>query len=357
MTANISTATTDTTVQLAALRSRYIDLLRDALTMSLWHAADGNQMQNVFGASASELREDGRDWPQLAHTMIGRKRMNNLQFCVEDVLSRGIPGDFIETGVWRGGACIFMRGILEAYGITDRKVWVADSFQGLPPADVDKYPIDGEGVPFHIFPQLAISQETVENNFRSYGLLDDQVVMLKGFFRDSLPTAPVGQLAILRLDGDMYESTIDALNSLYSKLSDGGYVIVDDFCIEGCRQAIHDFRTEHGITDVMHVVDWTGVYWRKGSGDAGNGAPTSFEELSATYDQLFSAYVELRNQHLAGVSTIAQLRVDNATANAALAASGAQVVVPQPPSTLPGLAKAEVRRAARKARDIVRKLR
>ena len=156
------------------------------------------------------------------------------------------PGDLIETGVWRGGATIFMRAILKARGVTDRLVWVADSFAGLPPPDTARYPQD-EGITLHQFPQLAVPLERVQDNFRRYGLLDEQVRFLKGWFRDTLPTAPIERLAILRLDGDLYESTIQALDSLYHKLSVGGFVIVDDYGnVAACRQAVHDFRAEHG---------------------------------------------------------------------------------------------------------------
>ena len=85
---------------------------------------------------------NGRDWPARAETMTGLKRLANARFCFENVLEDGIPGDLIETGVWRGGMSIFMRGVLKAYGVTDRKVWLADSFQGLPAPDTTRYPSD-----------------------------------------------------------------------------------------------------------------------------------------------------------------------------------------------------------------------
>jgi O-methyltransferase len=209
------------------------------------------------------LRTEGRDFPRTAHTMIGLKRLDNLQVCVEDVLQRGVPGDLIETGVWRGGATIFMRAILQAYGDRERRVWVADSFRGLPSPNSQKYPWDAGDV-HHQMPELAVSLEDVQANFQLYGLLDEQVHFLKGWFRDTLPSAPIGRLAILRLDGDMYESTMDALVHLYPKLSVGGYVIVDDYgYIESCRRAVRDYRDAHGITDEIHPVDWTGVWWQR----------------------------------------------------------------------------------------------
>lgn len=121
--------------------------------------------------------------------MIGLLRLDNLQACVETMLREGTEGDFIETGVWRGGACIFMRGILAAYGVTNRKVYLADSFAGLPTPDADKYPAD-QGDAHHIFDFLRVSQEQVQANFQRYGLWDDQVVFLKGWFKDTLPHAP-----------------------------------------------------------------------------------------------------------------------------------------------------------------------
>ena len=209
-----------------------------------------------------EEKEEGRTWPGYADTMIGIKRLDNIQYCVETVIKEDIAGDFIETGVWRGGSCIFMRALLAAHAVTDRKTYVADSFEGLPKPDAEKFPAD-KGDKHHIHKFLAVSQQEVESNFRRYGLLDDQVVFLKGWFKDTLPAAPIEKLAILRLDGDMYGSTMDALNALYQKLSNGGFCIVDDYALEGCKKAVDDFRAENGIIAEIITVDWTGSYWRK----------------------------------------------------------------------------------------------
>ena len=210
-----------------------------------------------------ELRAEGRDWPPTAHTMIGLRRLDNLQACIEDILARNIPGDLIETGSWRGGATIFMRAVLKAYGVDDRVVWVADSFEGLPAPDPKRYPADFGSV-FHLFADLSVTLDQVKANFDRYGLLDDQVRFLKGWFRDTLPTAPVERLALARLDGDMYESTIDSLESLYPKLSVGGYLIVDDYGdIPACRQAVHDYRRANSITEAIVPIDSTGIYWQR----------------------------------------------------------------------------------------------
>jgi O-methyltransferase len=210
-----------------------------------------------------QVRADGADWPAEAETMIGTKRLNNLDECVRKVLEAGVPGDLIETGVWRGGSVILMRAILKAYGDVSRTVWVADSFEGVPPPD-RRYSQD-QGSTLHEYSDvLGVSMEQVQENFRRYGLLDGQVRFLKGWFSETLPTAPIEKLAIARLDGDLYSSTMDALEALYPKLSPGGFLIVDDYgAVPGCKQAIDDYRSSKGITEPVQTVDWSGVFWRK----------------------------------------------------------------------------------------------
>lgn len=197
----------------------------------------------------------------VAHSMIGRMRMNNLHECMSRVVADQIEGDFIETGVWKGGATIFMRGFLEANDIGNRKVWVADSFEGLPPpAEHD------QGMDFTktAFPYLAIGLDEVRELFHRYELLDDQVVFLKGWFKDTLPTAPIEKLAVLRLDGDLYSSTWDALINLYHKLSPGGFAIIDDYySFPGCRTAVDDYRVQHGVSEPLTQIDGASVFWRK----------------------------------------------------------------------------------------------
>jgi O-methyltransferase len=244
----------------------YLDLLKRCLTRTIFPESttyDPTLRKRVpFDA---KLRAEGQDWPDEAETMIGLRRLSSLQDCVVDVLRRGVLGDLIETGVWRGGAAIFMRAVLEAYGDEQRTVWVADSFRGLPPPDVDRYPLDrgyGEG---GTHDALAVSLDDVRANFARYELLDERVRFLPGWFRDTLPAAPIEHLAVLRLDGDMYESTIVALEALYPKVSPGGYVIVDDYKLARCRGAVDDFRAEHSVSEELQEIDWTGVYWRRGS--------------------------------------------------------------------------------------------
>lgn len=246
------------------MRDAYLTLLQAVITNTIYEDVP----IPVWGAQPyeRETRDNGRDWPMVAHSMIGSKRMSNLRFACSQVIERGVEGDFIETGVWRGGASIFMRGVLKAYNCTDRKIWVADSFEGLPPPDAEAYPVDKDSV-FHKFPQLAVSLEQVQANFAKYGLLDEQVVFLKGWFKDTLPTAPIQKLAVMRLDGDMYESTINALDNLYGKLSVGGFAVIDDYgIVPECKQAVQDYRAQHSISDTSQPlidIDGIGAYWIK----------------------------------------------------------------------------------------------
>jgi O-methyltransferase len=219
----------------------------------------------------TKLDADSANWGTFCYTMVGLPRLDNIQACIEDVLRNNIEGDLIETGVWRGGATIFMRAVLKAHNVTDRTVWAADSFEGLPTLDEkdaaykDDAAVDvatmNDGGPMSL--GLAVSLEKVKANFEKFDLLDSQVRFLKGWFSDTLPNAPIGKLSILRLDGDMYQSTMDALNALYGKVNKGGFVIVDDYnCWPHCKQAVDDFRAANAIQDAIVPIDEFAVFWK-----------------------------------------------------------------------------------------------
>lgn len=234
--------------------------LRRALAQAL--AARGMQLATPYREGPAE---SGGTWPKHAMTMVGRARLDNVRACVERVVADDIPGDVIETGVWRGGAAIYMRAVLRALGVTDRKMWAADSFEGLPAPDPEKYPIDAAAFAWHEHNNyLGVSLEQVKANFDSLRLLDDQVVFLKGLFKDTLPSLTSERWSVIRLDGDLYESTIQALDALYPNLSRGGWAIIDDYGIPECEAAVTDYRREHGITDPIEVIDADSVFWQRG---------------------------------------------------------------------------------------------
>jgi O-methyltransferase len=269
-----------------ALRRRYLDLLKRALVNLIYpeHELRMDALQAANGATDDRLlrdirytradlfeelvahKRDGSNFQRRAtrfsHTMIGLRRLENIERCAARIFAAGVPGDFAEAGVCQGGAAIFMRGLQVAYGEAERRTWLADSFQGLPiPTD----PAD-EGYDFSEArqPWLAWDVEAVQDNFRTYELLSDNVRFLAGWFAETLPNAPIERLALLRIDADLYESTRDVLVSLYDKVSPGGFVIVDDYhAFKPCRLAVDEFREGRGISGPLTRVDWTAVYWRK----------------------------------------------------------------------------------------------
>ena len=266
----------------------YLDLMKKTLTHSLWternRSIDPSTMPRTakrfvistltsllaqFGIGIvrvipadPNLRILGEDWPEYAHTMVGLKRLDNIQECVNAIVLEDVPGDLIETGVWRGGSVIFMRALLKAHGIIDKIVWVADSFCGLPKPDSVKYPADQNDI-CHQRSFTAVSLDEVKNNFQLYNLLDEKVRFLPGWFQDTLPHAPIDKLALLRLDGDMYQSTMEALVNLYPKVSKGGFIIIDDYAAAPCQQAVQDYRELENIIDTVVPIDNWSVYWRK----------------------------------------------------------------------------------------------
>jgi hypothetical protein len=264
----------------------YLDLLKKTLTRSLvakgmerhtiaplgpksklihtfnrMAAGLGLEMVRLRKSTAEDYLESGHaatNRVEDAETMLGTRQLDHAQKCIVDVLKRNVAGDVLEAGVWRGGMTIFMRAALRAYGCTTRTVWVVDSFAGLPPIDTanEKFPWERG--------DMAVSLQEVQNNFARYGLLDSQVQFLQGFFSDTLPKAPIRELSILRVDADLYQSTLDVLRNLYAKLSAGGYAIFDDYQnLPDCRRAIDEFRRENGISEEVRPIDERAVYWQK----------------------------------------------------------------------------------------------
>jgi O-methyltransferase len=264
------------------VRTMYLDLIRRYLTrygedeLAPVRAADHPLIRRTLDVLATRgfklvrvlpfderKRNLGLDCPAAAETMIGMQRLTSLQRCVETVLAEDVPGDLVECGVWRGGACILMRAVLAAYGDQKRCVWVADSFAGVPKPDKENYAADENLRLDLIADVLGVSEDAVKANFKRYGLLDGRVRFLAGWFKDTLQGSPIDSIALLRLDGDLYESTIQALDALYPRLSIGGFCVIDDYhAIGACRQAVTDYRKANEISAEVIEIDGTGVFWR-----------------------------------------------------------------------------------------------
>lgn len=215
-------------------------------------------------------REDAPGWFNwVAHrinppalTMCGDKSIRLLHEALQEIQRDQIPGDLIEAGVWRGGIPILMRAFLKEVGDSRRCVWVADSFAGLPQPKRDWRDRLAHKL-LNPARHLTIPRAQVEQNFAHFGLLDDQVQFAEGWFSETLAKIPAERFALIRLDGDYYESTRDALNALYPKLSPGGFLIVDDYHLPlGCKAAVDEYRKRHQITAPLIRINKQSVFWR-----------------------------------------------------------------------------------------------
>lgn len=293
----------------------YLDMVKRAVSNILYQDRpltfyDHRQRPVLSTGFDLSRRAMGEDAPTEAQTMIGLRRLENIRFCVEHVLEENVPGDLVEAGVFRGGAAVFMRAVLKAHDVTDRRVFACDTFTPISPKHppwilrpiaqglgaipskwwrrklfflLQTHLSDATSFPYCEDPAEDLIElvmwvlrnpaaiptaggsglEEVRSLFARYGLLDDQVVFLKGFFADTLPTAPLSHASVIRLDGDTYESTRDAIELLYPKLSSGGYCIIDDYhAFKDCRRAVDEYRRTQAITDEIVPIDNLAAYWR-----------------------------------------------------------------------------------------------
>ena len=213
--------------------------------------------------------ENGSERSSLSFSMVGKKRLNNVHKLIDRIFKDNIEGDFLEAGIWKGGIIIFMRACLLAYNDKNRKVWGIDSFKGLPPLDVHNFPED------KIFEkilddwnrqEMIVSKKEVIENINKFDLYDNQVELIEGWFSDVFKkNYNIKKLSLCRIDGDLYQSTYEALVGLYPKISLGGYVIIDDYGLwsGACKKAVDRFREENNINSELIKIDWAGVYWRK----------------------------------------------------------------------------------------------
>jgi hypothetical protein len=212
------------------------------------------------------------------HTMISYERAVTLYQQVRHLELNGIEGALVECGVWKGGASALMALANIEHGSKRRELFLFDSFQGLPePTKRDGAAVmakaqrlagrnlSGSGALEPIGWDRA-SRRDCEEIFRTVGYPAEHVHYHEGWFQETLPrTTGIGAVALLRLDGDWYESTKVCLEILYPKVVPGGFVVIDDYGHhEGCREAVDEYRREHGIREFLHHIDTTGRYWIKG---------------------------------------------------------------------------------------------
>jgi hypothetical protein len=231
------------------------------------HLRDLVDREPAAFARLRALKLSGMAVAHCPHTMIGQFRLDNIERCAERIFADAIEGDFLEAGVCQGGATIFMRALQVVHGEAQRRTWVVDSFRGLPPSDKGEDRRYGLDLDEAREPWLACSEARVRDHFARYDLLDGGVEFVAGWVAESLPKAPIGPLAMLRLDVDLYSSTMECLDLLYDKVSPGGFVIVDDYVwLDCCRDAVDEFRSRRGIVEPIEAIDGSGIYWRKDGG-------------------------------------------------------------------------------------------
>eukprot|EP00802_Teleaulax_amphioxeia_P006405 Tamp_06409.p1 GENE.Tamp_06409~~Tamp_06409.p1 ORF type:complete len:492 (+),score=79.04 Tamp_06409:1203-2678(+) len=231
------------------LAATYLHLIKAALLDSLYAKDRAGETQVV------------------ARSMVGLQGLSDLQTFVEVILGQEVEGDLVETGVWQGGSCILMAAVLRANNDRKRKVWVMDSFEGCPEPDAESFPQDANDK-HHTFKNLQVSVHKVTSNFADFGLESDQIELVRGWFHDSVfsdRVQAIEKLALLRLDGDLYQSTIEVLRGLYYKVAVGGFVVVDDWRLDGmqARSAVIDFHRECEIQETIHVGQDGLAWWRK----------------------------------------------------------------------------------------------
>jgi O-methyltransferase len=253
------------------LAAKYLQAMKVSLTGTLLKTP--KILPNVGNASLlQEMAYDeakrvaGEDWPKFGLTMVGEHRLDNIHDLFKRIIQDDVPGDFVECGVWRGGASMYAKAVVEAYAPRSRRVHLVDSFEGLPKSTTPT-PVDNDL--WSRMDYLKVGKDDIADGFKKLGLLNGGVLFHKGYFRysaarlrDELHVDHKG-IALLRMDGDMYESTMDILYNLYDLVPASGCVIVDDWTIPECRRAIEEFRTRNKVHDEVVSIDDRAVFWCK----------------------------------------------------------------------------------------------
>jgi len=278
---------------------RYVDLLKGALLdehylenearigyllecIEAGEAPSANKLQNPArhlsrrmtslerARSAGEAAGDapGSNGPLggLSYAAVGRVRLDHLERCLDVIREEQVKGALVDCGTGRGGTAILMRGYLEAYELPGPRVWVADNFGARATRD------ENGGQAFT--PDLNVVREA----FARFGLLDHRVAFLQGPPARTLAEAPMRKVSLLRVGGPEPDEIRAALESLYDRLTLGGFVVIDDYGHPSCRAVVDDFRSERGVVDPLERVGWDGAVWRKTTEPDGAGqAPTASE--------------------------------------------------------------------------------
>ncbi len=185
------------------------------------------------------IRTDEERWlRRVAVSMLGEYPTLTATFeLAKSLIDREVPGDFVEAGVYAGAEVAVMAKAIMFTGATGRRVHLFDSFQGIPQPGPEDLEFLAAGTQAG---GASCPMADVKRNMRAWGIPDELLVWHPGWFDETLPGCDLGPIALLRLDGDLYESTKPCMQHLYPKLSVGGWCIVDDYPLSGCRKALHE---------------------------------------------------------------------------------------------------------------------
>jgi O-methyltransferase len=204
-----------------------------------------------------------------SETMTSIERLYALHKAIEHVIDAGIPGDFVECGVWHGGSVMMMALSAAHFGALDRTIWLYDTFSGMPPPGaVDVQAHTGTGAQALLDanernetnPFWAVTtRRRVEANMRATGYPTGRIRIVEGDVLRTLPDQAPREIAVLRLDTDWYASTLHELGCLYPRLPCGGVLIIDDYGYwEGARKATDEFLARQPQRPMLHRIDFTG---------------------------------------------------------------------------------------------------
>jgi glycosyltransferase involved in cell wall biosynthesis len=200
------------------------------------------------------------------YTMVGAKRLHSLYILAKNICCEDIPGDFAECGVAAGGSTALLAYVIKEYSKRPRLLYACDSYEGMPdPTDEDVHNGISANSTGWGAGTCAAPEASVREICRKLGVLDI-VEVVKGYFQETLPNmrTKIGDIGFLHMDGDWYESTKSILENLYSKISDGGIIQVDDYGHwEGCKKALHEFEQAQKLHFDLHTIDYSGVWFKK----------------------------------------------------------------------------------------------
>jgi len=239
---------------------------REAASSKIDRQEFSNQAKNDWGGELSRVDSTINKLKDSNATLLSKARLWNLY---KQCMNRKGTGAFVECGVAKGGALALMAYVSD----TENKVYGFDSFSGMPQIteeDIGEYnksdPISGFG---GVGQNLSGGVQSVKKTFNSIGNTGNNTTLIKGYFSDTLRNQKnkdkVGDIAVLRLDGDWYESVKIPLETLYDQVQDGGAIIVDDYGhFIGAKRAVDEFRLRHKILSPLHQSDYTEYFWIKG---------------------------------------------------------------------------------------------